>query len=397
MNNKLQTTNVYNQAFSVHFEYKVIFTENVFSLPNKSLAELLDRPEFATGKALVFLDEGLISHWPQLPEAIETHFGSFRHLHLSAPPAPVPGGENVKNDYRLIMKIVDMLLEYQMCRHSFVVAIGGGAVLDAVGFAAAIVHRGIRTVRLPTTVLGQNDAGVGVKNGMNLHGIKNAVGTFLPPFAVINDCMFLRTLPDVHWRGGIAEALKVALIKDLPFFEHIERHADELKVRNMEQMQILVRKCAELHLDHIRSNGDPFEAGSARPLDFGHWAAHYLETMSRHRISHGEAVAVGMAIDLYYACRKGWISRVEMDRVYQTILTCGLELWYPELEQLDSDGKPLILRGLEEFREHLGGKLCVTFPRSLGQRMEVQEIDHDLMTEAVRFLQKNYKTEHARK
>src|SRR5204862_561409 len=131
-------------------------------------------------------------------------------------------GERVKNKHDWVLRVHHAIERAGLCRHSFLAAVGGGAVLDMAGLAAATAHRGIRHIRIPTTVLSQNDSGIGVKNGVNAFGKKNFLGTFAPPFAVINDSGFLTTLDDRDWRSGIAEAIKVALIKDAPFFNFIK-------------------------------------------------------------------------------------------------------------------------------------------------------------------------------
>ena len=213
----------------------------------------------------------------------------------------LPGGEAAKNDTEAVSRVIAAIGAHGLCRHSTVLAVGGGALLDAVGYAAAVAHRGLRLVRAPTTVLAQNDAGIGVKNGINAFGKKNFIGTFQPPAAVINDSRFLATLSLRDWRAGTAEAVKVALVRDRAFFASIEEMAPALAARQALAMQSLVRQCAELHLAHITQGGDPFERGSARPLDFGHWAAHRLEAMSDYRLRHGEAVAVGIALDTLYS------------------------------------------------------------------------------------------------
>ncbi|MFW6133345.1 MAG: 3-dehydroquinate synthase, partial [Planctomycetota bacterium] len=268
-------------------------------------------------------------------------------------------------------------------RQSFVVAVGGGALLDMVGFAASIVHRGLRLVRVPTTTLGQNDAGIGVKNGMDEHGQKNFVGTFAPPFAVVNDATFLTTLRDRDWIGGAAEAFKVAIIKDAAFFDFLCDRAGALRRRDLPAMEALVRRCALLHLEHIRDGGDPFEFGSARPLDFGHWSAHRLETLSRYRMGHGQAVAVGIALDTMYAARKRLLTEAQAERISAALSACGLPVWCDELGARDADGRLEVLAGLEQFREHLGGRLCVTLPDGIGRRIEVHELDADLLAECV--------------
>jgi 3-dehydroquinate synthase len=148
-------------------------------------------------------------------------------------------------------------------------------------------------------------------------------------------------------------------------------------------MEALVRRCAEIHLEHIRTNGDPFEYGRARPLDFGHWSAHKLELLSNFRISHGEAVANGVLLDSIYAARKGWITEGEVDRIESGLRASGFKLWFEELDQLLPDGKRAIFSGLEDFREHLGGELTVTFPKGIGARQEVHEVEIEQMEQAL--------------
>jgi 3-dehydroquinate synthase len=257
--------------------------------------------------------------------------------------------------------------------------------LDAAGFAAAIAHRGIRHIRFPTTVLSQNDSGVGVKNGINAYGKKNFLGTFAPPFAVVNDFQFLTTLDDRDWRSGIAEAIKVALIKDAHFFQQIRENAEKLNAREMLPMQQLIHRCAEMHLDHIGS-GDPFEMGSSRPLDFGHWAAHKLEQLTNYELRHGEAVAIGMALDVTYAHLAGMLTEDELKQIIQLIRQLGFPLYVPELAA--TSGKNYkILEGLNEFREHLGGQLTIMLLKAIGKGVEVHEMDEKLILAAIRQLE----------
>ena len=238
--------------------------------------------------------------------------------------------------------------------------IGGGAVLDLVCFAAATAHRGIRHVRFPTTTLSQGDGGVGVKNGVNYFGKKNWIGTFAVPYAIVNDFAFLDTLPAREKRCGLIEAIKVALIRDADFFLWLEKHVDDLAALKPSVVEQAVQRSAELHVEHIATNGDPFEQGSARPLDFGHWAAHKLEQASDFKVAHGEAVAIGMAVDLLYSVKAGILDAATAERVTALIERVGFKTFAPELLARDARGELTILAGLEEFREHLGGELTVT-------------------------------------
>jgi 3-dehydroquinate synthase len=261
-----------------------------------------------------------------------------------------------------------------ICRHSFVVAIGGGAVLDMAGYAAATSHRGVRLIRMPSTVLAQNDSGVGVKNGINQFGKKNFLGTFAPPFAVINDLEFLESLSDRDWRSGLAEAVKVGLIKDASFFEYLEATASSLAHRGTAAMEQTVYRCAELHLEHI-SGADPFESGSSRPLDFGHWAAHKLEQLTDYRLRHGEAVAIGIALDATYSHLVGMLSEPEWCRIVNLLLRLGFSLYVPELECGGVAEDHALLQGLMEFREHLGGQLTIMLLERIGRGIEVHTMD----------------------
>jgi 3-dehydroquinate synthase len=376
------------QKIAVPFEYDVVFTRDLFAPDNEALAQVFPAAEGA-GRLAVFVDQGVVEHWPELPAKItrwcEVH---ARAVKLAGAVTMVPGGEAVKNDLTFVQRMTHQFQRLELCRHSYAMAIGGGAVLDAVGLAAAVFHRGLRLLRVPTTVLSQDDSGVGVKNGVNLDGVKNLIGTFAPPFAVLNDLLFLTTLDERDWRGGLAEAFKVAVLKDLGLLEDLERSAALLVARDLDTMARIVERCAMLHLDHIRAGGDPFEFGSARPLDFGHWSAHKLEALSQYEVRHGEAVAIGIALDLHGAARLGFIPAAERDRVCAAMEACGLALWHPLLAKRSRvTGSLAVLAGLEEFRQHLGGRLTLTMPDGLGRKREVHALPEALVEEAVAWLQ----------
>ena len=370
-----------HQTLTVPLSYPVTFTRRAFAPENESLAEILKGDSGQPRKVLVLIDQGIADAFGELPGQIQAWFHARRQsLNLVREPVLVPGGEAIKNDYRQVMTLVDLMLEYHLCRHSIVLVLGGGAVLDAAGFATALVHRGLRLVRMPSTTLAQNDAGIGVKNGMNLHGGKNTIGVFAAPYAVLNDFALLEGLRDPEWRAGISEAFKVAMIKDAGFYHELLEMAPALGRRNREAMERLIVRCAELHLDHIANGGDPFELGSARPLDFGHWSAHKLEALSNYRIGHGQAVAIGLVLDSYYAAHLGWISHQEAFTLADALHTCGFELDAPELHLTLGDGRPALLQGLDEFREHLGGILTLSLPCPIGQKAEIHEVDEAIMT-----------------
>jgi len=385
-----RSNDTYNQKITVKYEYPLCFTRSVFDPENPLLLSIIGRAgEKRRHRVMIYIDSGVVDTTPGIVGRVETYLQQRSDLVLlTAPPEIVVGGEYAKSGWDEVRKIMASLGNNKMCRQSFVIAVGGGGVLDMAGFATSLVHRGLRLIRLPTTVLSQNDGGVGVKNGMNEHKAKNFVGTFAPPFAVINDFDFLKTLKDKDWIGGISEAFKVAIIKDETFFDFLYRNAARLKKRDMAAMETLIRRCAILHLDHIRTGGDPFEFGAARPLDFGHWSAHRIEIMSDYKIGHGQSVSIGIALDSYYAMKKGMISEVEFTKIVDGLTDCGLPVWSNLLERRDAAGRLELLHGLEQFREHLGGELTITLPQPIGNKLEVHEMDTKIIEEGIAFLKK---------
>jgi 3-dehydroquinate synthase len=360
------------------FNHRVIFTRNAFSSGGEAL------PAVLSGKVLVFIDAGVDTANPGLRGEIDRFFR--RHvdcLTLSGPPIVLPGGEACKNDWTLVEKLWAAINAAGIDRQSTILCIGGGAFLDLVGFAAATAHRGIRLVRLPTTTLSQGDGGVGVKNGVNFFDKKNWVGTFAVPWAVVNDFALLESLPPREKRAGLIEGVKVALLRDREFFEEIERRAESLAALERPAVEFVVQRSAELHVEHIATAGDPFEAGSARPLDFGHWIAHKIEPASGYRVGHGEAVAIGMAVDLVYAAHRGLLAANDCERSLELMAKIGFRLFDVELDRRGDDGQPVVLLGLEEFREHLGGELTITLVTGIGSSIEVHEMNAAVVLEAI--------------
>ena len=378
-------TVTHHASFSVPFRYPVIFTRSVFDPANPVLAQTLcAREPEKQHRVLVLFDDGVVAQAPELPDQWLAYASYYGDSLLSAgTPIIVPGGESIKGDADLLARLSQYIELNNIDRHSYILAIGGGAMLDAVGLAAATAHRGVRLVRLPTTVLAQNDAGIGVKNGINLFGQKNWYGTFAPPFAVINDSDFLKTLGPVEQRAGMAEAIKVALIRDAEFFGWIESNSQALARFDTETVRYLIERCAQLHLHQITQGGDPFEQGTARPLDFGHWAAHRLEKMTRHRIGHGDAVAIGIALDSRYACLTDKLNKSELQRILQVLDALGFPAFDDALNNRDSNGRRSVLGGLDDFQRHLGGELTVTLPESIGVGVEVHHMEISLLDAAL--------------
>ena len=362
----------YDFEIPLTFQHRIRFTRDAFALGNSVVSDLLGGGQRA--KVIVYLESEIARLFPDLRDQITAYLAALDHIQLTEI-VEMPGGEACKVSKSQIMDGILPIERNGIDRHSYLFCIGGGAFLDVVGLAAATAHRGVRLVRFPTTTLSQDDSGVGVKNGINAFGKKNFIGSFAVPHAVVNDFQFLYTQPDHVCRSGLVEAVKVALVKDGAFFDWLEANVNALNALEPVVLEEAVERSAILHARHIAEGGDPFEWGSSRPLDFGHWSAHKLEQLTNFELTHAEAVSIGVALDSLYAAKMGWLSENDAERILRVLSGLQLPLWHPALEMKDDLGQLAVISGLEEFREHLGGRLTLLMLRGVGEGFDVNELD----------------------
>ena len=371
-----------DHAYDIRFDVPQIqrlrFTNDVLATDFNVLSTLIECSGPAPAKVQIWVDRGLQASQSSMLNKLHARLNDETHIQVVDDIQYVPGGEDSKRDPRLIESILSAFNNANLDRRSYVLVFGGGAVLDAVGFAAATAHRGIRLIRVPTTTLAQGDSGVGVKNAINFFEKKNWLGSFATPWAVINDIKILDTLPDRDFRCGFAEAVKVSLLKSADQFENLVANAPFIFNRDADKSHQALRHSVLLHLEHITRGGDPFEAEMARPLDFGHWSAHKLEPLSEYTLRHGEAVSIGVALDSLYSSRVHKLSRLDARRVVGCLSQIGLPTSHPRLAD-----KATLFNGLEEFRQHLGGELTITMIDEPGQPLNVNTINYTEMSAAI--------------
>ena len=365
--------------FKVPYVHRLRSTHDVLGADDKVLIDLLESSDGRPARVQFWVDQRVADCQPDLKQRIRALVSRHsERLTQTGSVQFVPGGEEIKNDIHILERFLKVLHAADLDRRNYIVAIGGGAVLDAVGFAVAIAHRGLRLVRLPTTTLAQSDSGIGVKNAINLFRKKNWIGTFAVPWAVINDDRLLETLAERDFRCGFSEAVKVALLKDGRFFDQICQSAHRIRRRDMKAALPVIHQSALWHLRHITQGGDPFEMREAKPLDFGHWSAHKLETLSDYTLRHGEAVAIGVAIDTVYSSLVFGLPEREAQRVLRCLNDLGFALNHPALNDTRA-----LFSGLEDFRQHLGGRLTLTLLRAVGDPIDVHEIDLARMEKSI--------------
>jgi 3-dehydroquinate synthase len=367
----------WSDAGAAPFQHRVWWEADAFHGDAACWSEALHGLE---GPCIACIDDGVASAWPALAERLHVIVAMQPALQLRAVET-IPGGERCKEGLAHAERVARACFDLGVSRRGAVIAIGGGAALDAVGFGAAMAHRGVPVIRVPTTTLSQDDSAMGVKCGVNAFGQKNALGSFAAPHAVICCERLLSSLPLEHWLGGFSEAVKIALLKDARLLADIERDAAAIRAREMSVARPVIRRSAELHRAHILHSGDPFEQGSLRPLDHGHWAAHRLEALSGWQVPHGQAVAVGIALDAEIACALGMLDRTLADRVLRVLRALGLPTFHALLEPADR-----VIEGLEQFRQHLGGRLSIPLLTGIGAVREVHEIPAKVVRQAVQGL-----------
>ena len=370
-------------TIKLDLKHRIRFSKNVFSKENSVLRDVLQTNGHA--RILICVEDAVAKLFPELESKIAAYFASTEGFEVTSVKVMV-GAEECKRNEDVLRAAWDAIEEDKIDRHSYIFAIGGGAFLDVIGLAAATAHRGCRFVRFPTTTLSQDDSGVGVKNGINAYGKKNWIGAFAVPYAVINDFDFLYTQSEHVCRSGLVEAIKVALVRDGNFFQWLEEHAEALKGLEPATLEEAVERSAMLHAQHIAEGGDPFETGSSRPLDYGHWAAHKLEQITNFELSHADAVAVGTALDTIYSWKQGMLTEAQAKRVIDLLLALEMPIWHEGFEAREGSGERTVFAGIEEFREHLGGILTVMMLKDLGEGSDVHTLDTAVLEESMKWL-----------
>lgn len=379
---------IIKQSFKINFKYNIFFTKNIFDINNTLLIKILNKENKTKKNIIIFIDKNVSKSHLNLETDIKNYINKHKkYINLKSKPINITGGEKIKNHYMLVKYIYKLIDTYKICRQSFIISIGGGTIQDLLGYIASTAHRGIKLIRMPTTVLSQDDSGVGVKNGINFLNKKNFIGCFSPPFAVINDYTFLNSLKNKELIEGISEAIKVALIKDETLFEFIEKNTQKIIDRHSTIIEKIIYECAKLHAEHISKKGDPFETLSSRPLDFGHWSAHKIESLSKYKISHGESVGIGIILDCTYSYLIKLLDKNSWKRIINTFIKLNLPIYTKELS-IKKNGKQILFDGLEEFREHLGGKLTITLIKNIGTQLDIHHINITIYQKALKLIKK---------
>jgi len=378
--NRFQKFPTYTLEFNIHQSYPVCYTSDLFTGDNQTIRRtLVKMGHEETTRCVVLVDSGVVARNPGLVKHIIRHFQKeSAFFDLCHAPFVMAGGESVKNSRRVMDEISAIAHTHDLSRDSLVFLVGGGAFLDAAGTALAQCRGGIRTINIPSSALSQCAAGIGPLRFMNDCEIKNFSGVSAPPYAVFIDFALLKTLPCEHHLSGMAEAFKMALAADTDFFSTLVRKARKIRQNDRSTVEKVIHKTASLHLDQIRSSGDPLSEGGTGPSNFGCWVAHWLETLTGYKLPHGHALSVGIALGAYYACHTGTLAEEDFTHLIHALLTCGLPVWNRFLETRTDDGELELKKGLTSYRKGFSGNGGIMVPDGIGALRAVTDLDFNV-------------------
>lgn len=364
--------------------YHIVRSDGLFDLDNKQLLRACpDAPLHPGERRLIVIDQ-----------AVDELHGDgirayFDHHGIAATLCPIRAGEAVKK-WSSVTRVVDAMNQFGIDRRREpVIAIGGGVLTDLVGFAASLYRRGTPYIRIPTTLIGLVDAGVGVKTGVNYELGKNRLGTYASATATFLDKNFLGTLDQRHLSNGMAEMLKMALIKSATLFELLESMGAKVRNDHFQGTSLelehaasaMISDSVHLMLEELQPN--LWEATLERCVDYGHTFSPTIEMHALPSLLHGEAVNIDMALTTAMGELRGDVDTEQASRIYRVMLDLGLPLWDDVLSTPN-----LLADALADTVRHRDGQQRLPLPVGIGQHRFVNDVTAEEIGHALALLKK---------
>ena len=325
---------------------------------------------------------------------IDTLYGgalrAYISKHLNSAGYVLLDGSEREKSRNQVERILKEAIRLKLPRAGLVMAVGGGVTLDVAGFAASIFRRGIGHLRVPTSLIGLVDVGVGIKQGINAGHGKSIIGAYHPAIATINDLTFLSTLPRRHLACGLAEIVKMAIVRDAQLFDLLERHAPELLACRFQEHSAaseIILRAEHSMMQELQPN--LFEQDTRRLVDFGHTFSPLIESASGYSIRHGEAVAIDMLLSTRIAVSRGLCSHDDLDRIECLLRRIGLPLTASVCDV------ELMAEAIGNARAHRAGRLNLVVPARIGQGDFVQDLSRSELEEALESVSEQYQVQRA--
>ncbi|WP_434526851.1 sedoheptulose 7-phosphate cyclase [Photorhabdus asymbiotica] len=361
-------------------ELKVNFTveiiNGIFEHQNHKLCNLCRNEKTGKARTLIFIDKVVDNIYSR---TIKSYFNAHK---IDFEWVTIDGNEESKNIESVLTVATNISQAGLLRRSEKIIAIGGGVVMDIVGFTANLHRRGIPYIRIPTTLMGQIDAGIGVKTGINYMGHKNRLGTYYAPVTALIDPIFLRSVSQRHITNGVAEIIKMALIKDYQLFETLEKIVDQLTPESFASFSPLHKEIIVRSIDGMLEELEPnlWEDNLERIVDYGHTFSPSLELLSSPPLLHGEAVAVDMALCIGISYARGLISKTIADRSIRLIQNCNLPIQHPIFTP------SLLEDALNDSIKHRDGLQRVPLMNGIGSAIFCNDISRQNLEEALEYV-----------
>ena len=350
---------------SINFE--VHFATDLFNSLTKSTLQLLCR----NNKLFIVIDKNVYNLYSR---RIDSFFKNCNCLYKIILIEALEENKTMKT----VTEICQAAKDFQMKRNSIFIGIGGGITLDILGFAAFLFRRKTRYIRIPTTLVGLVDAGVGVKVGVNFDNAKNLIGGYYAPIATFNDQSFLKTLDISNIRSGLYEIVKMGLVNDKKLFQLTEQYYKDFLNNNFNnKTDEIIYLSAFSMMKELEPN--LHEHNLKRSVDFGHTFSTFIEESSGYSMNHGEAVGLDILISSFISLQRGILSQHEFNRIFNLISSIGFTTRY-QLASLDK-----FYNSLDNVRNHRAGDLNLVLPSKIGSCIFTNECLKEELEKAVDF------------
>lgn len=350
--------------------FDIRFIDGMFDEGNPALAGIL-RPggEDPAPRLLLVADSNVVHRTEGLGSKIGKYLNDCG-VALAGTPVVVGGGEKSKSDgMTSVRRVMEAAIEARIGRNDFIFALGGGAVLDVAGYAAAQVRGGVRLVRSPTTPASMVDGSFALDACINCSGIKDALRLPSRPYAVVIDTNFAPTVLDGVWRGGAGEIIRYAAARDAALLKKVAKITEKIRNRDAATMSALVRECVESRFKKGRT-------------DFAQWSALRMETMSGNKLPHGYAVPLAICIDCAYASEKGYMKQEDMAMVCSALADCGALDGLAHSLHILNQGTS-ILYGLDAWRLSTGSE-AIEVPAGIGKTVVEEKPDRGIFEKTIK-------------
>ncbi|MFH9008978.1 sedoheptulose 7-phosphate cyclase [Streptomyces afghaniensis] len=380
-----QPQHIWQVSTSKVVSYEVVLSPGLLNPSNPTLATAGGPEGARSGRRLIVVDATVHALYGARIGAYFTHQG------IEHETCVVDAHESVKS-MDTVFEIVASMDAFGISRRREpVIAIGGGVLTDLVGLAASLYRRSTPYLRVPTTLIGMVDAGIGAKTGVNFRQHKNRLGTYYPSAVTLIDREFLRTLSPRHLSNGLAEILKMAMVKDAALFEHLEAHGPRVVDERMQSVgssdgssdggkvaeEVVARAIGSM-LEELQPN--LWEHQLQRLVDFGHSFSPAIEMAALPELLHGEAVCVDMALSAVIAHRRGLLDRGDLVRILRVMDRLELPTWHPVCTP------ELLARGLADTVKHRDGKQLLPLPDGIGRARFVNDVNRTELDAALTML-----------